>query len=319
MSQEAATAGSCAPASADRAEGSILDSVGNTPLVRVRLFEKDAPGVTVWAKAEFMNPGGSVKDRAALRMIQAGIRDGHLTGERVILDSTSGNTGIAYAMIGAALGYRVRLVMPENVSTERHELIRAHGADVVFSDPLEGSDGAIRLAHEIYDGDPDAYFMPDQYNNDENWLAHYHGTGAEIWEQTSGSVTHFVCGLGTSGTFVGVSRRLRELSPKVRCISVEPDAAWHGIEGLKHMETSIVPGIYDASLADSTLGVTTEDAYATASRLARCEGLLAGHSGGGAVWAAGEVAREIGSGVVVTVLPDSGNRYLSSGLYRRSV
>jgi cysteine synthase B len=295
----------------------ILDRIGNTPLLRIRLFESECPDVAVYAKAEFMNPGGSVKDRPALRMINEGEASGALTRDRVIIDSTSGNTGIAYAMIGAAKGYRVRLVMPSNVSTERRELVGAYGAEVVYSDALEGSDGAIRMVREMHAAGPDAYFMPDQYNNDANWRAHFDGTGREIWEQTHGTVTHFVAGLGTSGTFVGTSRRLKELNPDVQCISVQPAEPWHGLEGLKHMETSIVPGIYDASIADENVGAETEAAYEVARDLARSEGILVGHSSGAALWAVRELARRIGRGVVVTVLADGGDRYLSSGLYRR--
>jgi cysteine synthase B len=258
----------------------ITDRIGNTPLLRIRLFEDECPDVAVYAKAEFLNPGGSVKDRPALRMIEDGERSGRLVRGRIILDSTSGNTGIAYAMIGAAKGYRVRLVMPGNVSEERRQLVTAFGAEVEYSDPLEGSDGAIRLVRAMYDENPDAFFMPDQYNNDANWLAHYDGTGAEIWEQTRGTVTHFVAALGTSGTFMGVTRRLKEMNPDVQCISVQPAEPWHGLEGLKHMETSIVPGIYDASLADEDIGVETEPAYDLARELARTEGILAGHSSG---------------------------------------
>jgi cysteine synthase B len=299
----------------------ITDEIGNTPLLRVHLFDEVAPRVEIYAKAEFMNPGGSVKDRPALRMIEEGERSGRLTRDRVILDSTSGNTGIAYAMIGAAKGYRVRLVMPTNVSEERKQMVLAFGAEIEYSDALEGSDGAILLARQLRDADPDRYFMPDQYNNDANWRAHYDGTGLEIWEQTGGRVTHFIAGLGTSGTFMGSSRRLKELNPAVRCISVEPDEPWHGLEGLKHMETSIVPGIYDPALADTNVGVSTEDAYDVARRLATTEGILIGHSSGAALHAAGSVGRSLAAdgegGVIVIVFADGGDRYLSSGLYRQ--
>jgi S-sulfo-L-cysteine synthase (O-acetyl-L-serine-dependent) len=297
---------------------SIIERIGNTPLLRIRLFERECPDVSIVGKAEFMNPGGSVKDRPALRMIEDGERSGRLTRDRVIIDSTSGNTGIAYAMIGAAKGYRVRLVMPANVSDERRKLVAAYGAEVEYSDPLEGSDGAIRTVRAMYDENPEAFFMPDQYNNEANWRAHYDGTGAEIWEQTGGTVTHFVAALGTSGTFMGVTRRLKAMNPDIRCISVQPAEPWHGLEGLKHMATSIVPGIYDASLADEDIGVETEPAYDVARALARTEGILAGHSSGAALWAAGEVAKRIGRGVIVTVLPDGGDRYLSTGLYGRA-
>jgi cysteine synthase B len=257
-----------------------------------------------------------VKDRPALRMIEEGERAGLLDESRMVLDSTSGNTGIAYAMIGAAKGYRVRLVMPGNVSEERKQLVLAYGAEIEFSDALEGSDGAILLARSLYDREPARYFMPDQYNNDANWRAHYEGTGREIWEQTQGGVTHFVAGLGTSGTFVGVSRRLKEYNPRVRCVSVQPAEPWHGLEGLKHMATSIVPGIYDAALADEDIGVETEPAYELARRLARSEGILAGHSSGAALWAVRDIARRVKRGVIVTVLADGGDRYISTGLYR---
>ena len=297
-----------------RGEG-ILDRIGATPLLRIRIFERECPEVAIYAKAEFMNPGGSVKDRPALRMIEEAERSGRLTPDRIITDSTSGNTGIAYAMIGAAKGYRVRLVMPGNVSDERRELVNAYGAETVFSDPMEGSDGAIRTVRAMVAEDPNRYFMPDQYNNDANWRAHYDGTGAEIWEQTRGTVTHFVAGLGTSGTFVGAARRLKELNAGVRCISVQPSEPWHGLEGLKHMATSIVPGIYDPALADEDVGIDTEPAYAVARELARAEGILAGHSSGAALCAVRDIARRIGRGVIVTVLADGGDRYLSTGLY----
>ncbi len=293
----------------------LLDLIGNTPLLRIRLFEDELPELRVYAKAEYRNPGGSVKDRPALRMITEGERSGRLTPERVILDATSGNTGVAYAMIGAAKGYGVHLVMPRNVSAERRALVHAFGAEVTYSDPMEGSDGAIRLSREVFASDPQRYFMPDQYNNPENWLAHYHGTAAEIWEQTGGTVTHFVAALGTSGTFVGTGRRLRELNPRIRLHSVQPDSPWHGLEGLKHMESAIVPGIYDPNLADSDLGAPTEEAYALARRLAVTEGVLVGHSSGANLWGVREVGREVGRGVIVTILSDGGDRYLSTGLY----
>ena len=298
-----------------RLGSSLLDLIGRTPLLRIRLFEEEFPEVRVLAKAEYRNPGGSVKDRPALRMITEAERRGLLTRERVILDATSGNTGVAYAMIGAAKGYRVRLVMPRNVSTERRALVHAYGAEVTFSDPMEGSDGAIRLCREVLAADPDRYYMPDQYNNPENWRAHYHGTGNEIWEQTEGAVTHFVAALGTGGTFVGTGRRLRELNPDIRLYSVQPESPWHGLEGLKHMQSAIVPGIYDPNLADRDLGAPTEDAYELARRLATTEGILAGHSSGANLWGVREVAREIESGVIVTILCDGGDRYLSTGLY----
>jgi cysteine synthase B len=296
---------------------SILGSIGNTPLLRIRLFERELPGVAVFGKAEFLNAGGSVKDRAALRMIRDGEASGELTPDRIILDSTSGNTGIAYAMVGAALGYRVRLVMPTNVSAERKTLIAAYGAEIVYSDAQEGSDGAILLAQKMRADNPGTYYMPDQYNNPSNWRAHYDGTGAEIWEQTDGAVTHFVATLGTSGTFMGVSRRLRDERAAMVCVSVQPEDPWHGLEGMKHMPSAIVPGIYDRSLADDNLWAPTEPAYDLARELAHHEGILVGHSSGAALWGVREVARRVESGVIVTVLCDGGNRYLSSGLYGR--
>jgi cysteine synthase B len=294
---------------------SILGGIGDTPLLRIRLFERECPRVAVFGKAEFLNAGGSVKDRAALRMIRDGEESGALTPGRIILDSTSGNTGIAYAMVGAALGYRVQLVMPTNVSDERKAMILAYGAEIVYSDAQEGSDGAIVLAQAIFAEDPDRYFMPDQYNNPANWKAHYDGTGAEIWRQTDGTVTHFVAALGTSGTFMGVSRRLRAERPETVCISVQPEDPWHGLEGMKHMPTAIVPGIYDPSLANDNLWAPTEVSYDLARELARTEGIMVGHSSGAALWGVRETARQVESGVVVTVLCDGGTRYLSSGLY----
>ncbi|HKF76604.1 MAG TPA: cysteine synthase family protein [Candidatus Dormibacteraeota bacterium] len=297
---------------------SISHLVGNTPLLRIRLFEERYPDLRVYAKAEWFNPGGSVKDRAALAMVEDGERRGLLTRDRVIVDSTSGNTGIAYALMGAARGYRVRLVMPRNVSSERKQLVTAYGAEVVYSDELEGSDGAIRLVRHLVADDPDRYFYPDQYNNPANVLAHYHGTGREILEQLGGRVTHFVAGLGTTGTFVGTARRLKEHDPTIRAIAVQPDDAFHGLEGLKHLPTAIVPGIWDPALADEVWGAPTEMAYDLARRLARSEGLLVGHSSGAVLWAIERLGAEVRRGVVVTVFPDGGDRYLSTGLYRLS-
>src|SRR6478672_3381952 len=261
------------------AEGGVLDAVdrliGNTPLLRLSRFEQEVTaGVSLYAKAEWLNPGGSVKDRAAARMILEGERSGRLTRDKVILDATSGNTGIAYAMIGAARGYSVRLCIPENVTPERKRILRAYGADIVFTDPLEGSDGAIREVRRIYEADPDRYFYPDQYNNPANCDAHYDTTAPEILAQTSGRVTHFVAGLGTSGTFMGVGRFFRDHRPSVQLVSVQPDTPLHGLEGLKHMESALVPGIYDPSLADVDMRVATEEAYDTTRRLAVEEGLL---------------------------------------------
>jgi cysteine synthase B len=298
------------------AHRSIAEVVGNTPLLRIHLFEQRHPGLEVYAKAEWFNPGGSVKDRAALAMIEDGERRGALTRDRIIVDSTSGNTGVAYALIGAARGYRVLLVMPRNVSAERKQLVVAFGAEVVYSDELEGSDGAIRLVREMVAAEPDRYFYPDQYNNPANPLAHYHGTAAEILEQTAGRVTHFVAGLGTTGTFVGTARRLKEHNPEIRTIAVQPEDAFHGLEGLKHLPTAIVPGIWDPSLADEVWGAPTEPAYDLARHLARTEGLLVGHSCGAALWAIERLAAQVSTGVVVTVFPDGGDRYLSTGLYR---
>jgi cysteine synthase B len=295
----------------------ITRVIGNTPLLRVRMFERDFPGVEVYAKAEWFNPGGSVKDRAALWMIEDGERRGALRHEKTIIDSTSGNTGIAYAMIGAAKGYRVKLVMPSNVSAERKALVTAYGAEIVYSDAGEGSDGAIRLVRELVETDPDAYFYPDQYSNPANARAHYEGTAVEILQQTSGRVTHFIAGLGTTGTFVGTSRRLKEHDVDIRTIAVQPEDSFHGLEGLKHIPTAIVPKIWDSSLADEIWGCPTEPAYDLARTVARTEGLLVGHSSGAALWAVRRVAETIKDGVIVTVFPDSGDRYLSTGLYGR--
>jgi len=297
----------------------IARLVGNTPLIRVRLFEKEFPKVEVYAKAEWFNPGGSVKDRAALSMIEDGERRGALTRDKTIIDSTSGNTGIAYALIGAAKGYRVKLVMPGNVSAERKALVNAYGAEIVHSDAGEGSDGAIRLVRELVAGDPDAYFYPDQYSNPANPRAHYEGTAVEILEQSSGRITHFVAGLGTTGTFVGTSRRLKEHDPSIRTIAVQPEDSFHGLEGLKHLPTAIVPRIWTAELADEVWGCPTEPAYDLAREVARTEGLLVGHSSGAALWAVRRLAGTIGNGVVITVFPDSGDRYLSTGLYSRKI
>jgi cysteine synthase B len=291
--------------------GSILDLIGNTPLLRLRKFERQVPGVELYAKAEGQNPGGSVKDRPARRMVLEGLKSGALTPGKIILDATSGNTGIAYAMIGAVLEYRVRLCLPSNVTHERKRILKAYGAELVFTDPLEGSDGAIREARRLYAGDPDTYFYPDQYNNDANWRAHYDSTAVEILEQTDRRVTHFVATLGTSGTFMGTGRRLREEKPAVTLISVQPDSPMHGLEGLKHMASAIVPGIYDDRLADENLGVSTEDAYECVRRLAAEEGVLAGISSGAALAACLLVAARLASGVIVTVFPDSADKYLS--------
>ncbi len=295
---------------------SIPDLIGNTPLVRVNRLASHLGSVAVLAKAEWFNPGGSVKDRAALRMLRRGEEAGDLRAGKTILEATSGNTGIAFSMLGAAFGYPVKLCVPSSASLERKILLRAYGAEIVETSALEGTDGAILEARRIAASDPEAYFYPDQYGNDANWQAHYRGTANEIWAQTGGRVTHFVCGLGTSGTFVGTTRRLKELSPAVRCISVEPDGPFHGIEGWKHMASSLIPRIYDPTLADERLSVSTEEAYETAIRLAREDGLLVSISGAAALTAALRVAEEAREGVVVTVFPDSGTRSLSEGPFR---
>jgi cysteine synthase B len=289
---------------------SVLDLIGHTPLVRLAGFEAGLRNVQLYAKAEWKNPGGSVKDRPAARMILDGERSGALTSGKIILDATSGNTGIAYAMIGAARGYRVRLCVPENVTPERKRILHAFGAEIVFTDPMDGSDGAILRAKAMYAADPELYFYPDQYNNPGNWRSHYDTTGPEILEQTGGRLTHFVAGLGTSGTFVGVGRRLREFNPNIRLISVQPDSPLHGLEGLKHMETAIVPGIYDARLADEDLGIATEEAFELTRQLAR-QGLFVGISSGANLAGALKVAREASNAVVVVVFCDGGEKYLS--------
>jgi S-sulfo-L-cysteine synthase (O-acetyl-L-serine-dependent) len=291
-----------------------LERVGNTPLLRLERVARDLPNIQLLGKAEWMNPGGSVKDRAASNIVAEARAAGRLGPGKILLDSTSGNTGIAYAMIGAAQGFPVTLCMPENASPERKHILRAYGANIIYTDPADGSDGAIRKARELYAAEPDKYFYADQYSNDANWRAHYLGTANEIWRQTDGRVTHFVAMLGTSGTFVGTARRLNELNPRIRCISLQPDSAFHGIEGAKHMATAIVPKIYEASLADEDIGISTEDAHAMVRRLAREEGLLVGISAGAAVVGCLQVARSLGKdeqAVFVTILPDSGDKYLS--------
>jgi cysteine synthase B len=290
----------------------VTDLVGNTPLLRLRRFEQEVcTGVELYAKAEWKNPGGSVKDRAALRMILDGERSGQLTPGKIIIDATSGNTGIAYAMIGAARGYQVKLCIPENVTPERKRILRAYGADILFTNPLEGSDGAIRAVRALYESDPERYFYPDQYNNAANWQAHYDTTGPEILAQTSGRITHFVAGLGTSGTFMGAGRFLRDRKADVQLVSVQPDTPLHGLEGLKHMESAIVPGIYDAALADVDMRIGTEEAYDCTRRLAVEQGLLVGISSGAALAAALKVGRTIDGGVVVAIFSDGGDKYLS--------
>jgi cysteine synthase B len=290
---------------------SILDLIGRTPLIRLRQIERECPGVEIYAKAEWQNPGGSVKDRAAARMIAEGVRSGALTPKKTILDATSGNTGIAYAMIGAAQGYKVKLCVPENASQERKLILRAFGAELVLTSPLESTDGAIREARRLYAENPDKYFYPDQYNNDGNWRAHYDTTGPEIIEQTAGTLTHFVAGLGTSGTFVGTARRLRQFNKSIKLISFQPATAFHGLEGLKHMESAIVPGIYDPGIADEDLRVESEDAFDMVRRLAREEGVMAGISSGAAIAAVLQVAKKLKTGIVVTVCPDGAEKYLT--------
>jgi S-sulfo-L-cysteine synthase (O-acetyl-L-serine-dependent) len=293
----------------------VLDTIGNTPLLRLEKISRPYAGIEILGKAEFYNPGGSVKDRAALNMVLDGERSGKLNHNRVLLDSTSGNTGIAYAMIGAVRGYQVKLCLPANASMERKRILKAYGAEMLFSDAAEGSDGAIRLVREVYNADPDRYFYPDQYNNPANWKAHFEHTGPEIIQQTGGQLTHFVTAMGTSGTFMGVTRRLRRDLPEVKCYSAQPSSGFHGLEGLKHMPTAIVPGIYDEKLADGNLGIETEDAYAMVRRMAREEGLLVGISSGCNVHAATLLARELAargeSATIVTMLCDSADKYLS--------
>jgi len=292
------------------APASLLDLIGNTPLIKLANLVEN-PRVEIYGKAEWANPGGSVKDRPALNMILEGERSGALTRDKTIIDATSGNTGIAYAMIAAARGYRVKLCLPKNASEERKRILEAYGVELVLTDPLAGSDGAILAVREIVAADPDKYFYPDQYNNPANWRAHYETTGVEIFEQTGGRITHFVAGLGTSGTFVGAGRRLRELKPEVKLISMQPDSPFHGLEGLKHMETAIVPGIYDSALADEEVEVNTEEAHAMVKRLARGEGWFVGISSAANVVAAMRVAERIDEGVIVTILADDASKYLS--------
>ncbi len=295
----------------ERVGENVTRLVGNTPLLELRSVSAEVPGVTILGKAEWFNPGGSVKDRPAMWMVRDGEKSGALTPKKTILDATSGNTGIAYAWIGAALGYKVKLCMPKNASEERKKILRAYGVDFVLTDPGEGSDGAIREARRLYAEDPEQYFYPDQYSNQANPRAHYESTAPEIWEQTNGEITHFVAGLGTSGTFVGTSRRLREYNPEIRVISFEPESPFHGLEGMKHMESAIVPKIYDPTVADENRRCSTEAAYEMVKRVAREDGILIGISAGAAVATALEVAREIESGVVVTILCDGADKYLS--------
>ncbi len=293
---------------------SVIDAIGNTPLVRLDRIASSAPSVEVYLKLEFANPGGSVKDRPALRMVQDALADGRLTEDKILIDSTSGNTGVAYSLIGAALGIRVQLVMPKNVTKARKDITQAFGTELIFSDPMEGSDGAIRLVRDIVAKNPDKYFYPDQYSNPSNPLAHYHGTGAEILDALGDRITHFVTGLGTSGTMMGTTRRLHEHPRKITCVAMQPAEALHGLEGLKHMDSSIVPNIYDAALPDEQITVTTEEGWDMSDRLA-AEGLHVGHSTGANVFAAIRIAeklhRERGGGCVVTIACDRGDRYFA--------
>lgn len=289
----------------------VLSLVGNTPLLRFERLGREFPEAEIYAKAEWTNPGGSVKDRPAMNIIREAERAGLMSKDKILIDSTSGNTGIAYAMICAARGYRVMLCMPSNASEERKRILKAYGAEIVYTDPMEGSDGAIRRVRQMVEENPGLYYYANQYDNPANWRAHYESTAPEIFEQTEGRVTHFVAGLGTSGTFVGTARRLKELNPKIRCVSFQPDSPFHGLEGMKHMATAIVPKIYDAKVADDDLAISTEDAHAMVRRLAREEGSLVGISAGAAMVAALKVAKQARRGVIVTIFPDSGDKYLS--------
>jgi cysteine synthase B len=305
-----------APALGETLGHSVVERIGSTPLLRLDALTRDLPGVALLGKAEWYNPGGSVKDRAAANIVAEGRRSGQFLPGKILLDATSGNTGIAYAMLGAAEGFPVTLCVPENVSRERKQILQGYGANILYTDPADGSDGAIRLARELAARHPDQYFYADQYSNDANWKAHYCSTANEIWQQTQGRITHFVSMLGTSGTFVGTTRRLKELNPRVQCISLQPDSSFHGIEGAKHMASAIVPKIYDPSLADQNLEIATEDAYAMARRLSRTAGLLVGVSSAAAVVGCLKIARELprrrgGEAVIVTILCDSGEKYLS--------
>jgi cysteine synthase B len=316
-----AAPGSAPPKSASQAEAAsgprgeaVLARIGNTPLLPLDTLARDFPNVKLLGKAEWHNPGGSVKDRPAARIVAEARRAGKLAPGKILLDSTSGNTGIAYAMLGAALGFPVTLCVPENVSPERKRILQAYGANIIYTDPAEGSDGAIKIARQYAERHPDLYFFADQYSNDANWRAHYETTANEIWQQTEGRITHFVAMLGTTGTFVGTTRRLKELHPKIRCISLQPDSAFHGIEGAKHLPSAIVPRIYDPSLADENLEIATEDAHAMARRLAREQGLLVGVSAAAAIVGSLRVAerlKEDQRATIVTILCDSGEKYLS--------
>lgn len=298
-------------------QGADLENlIGNTPLIRLRRVTRHlSPAVQVYVKAEWFNPGGSVKDRPAWNMIRVAEQEGRLTPDKIIIDATSGNTGIAYAMIGAARGYRVQLCLPANANPERKRMLRAFGAELILTDPREQTDGAIRRVQQIVEAAPDRYFYPDQYNNPANWQAHYYGTGVEIWEQTEGQVTHFVAGMGTTGTLMGTGRRLKEYNPQIRLVAVQPDGPFHGLEGLKHLQTAMVPGIYDPTVPDEQMEVSTESAHAMARLLAREEGLFVGISAAGATCCALQVAERMSSGVVVALAPDGGSRYITDPLW----
>jgi len=295
---------------------SVLDLIGDTPLLEIRKISEGLPAsVKIYAKLEGFNPGGSVKDRPAWRMVQEGLKTGKLRPGKTILDSTSGNTGIALALVGSVLRYPVELVVPANVSAERKQIIAAYGAKAIYSDPLEGSDGAIRLCRKILEENPDKYFKPDQYFNPMNPQAHYENTGPEIYRQTNGTITHFVAGIGTGGTIMGTGRYLKEMNPRIQVIAVEPDDALHGLEGLKHMESSIVPGIYHEEELDAKTPVSTEDAYSMVYRLSQEEGVLVGQSSGAAMYASMKIARKLRSGTIVTIFPDFGDKYLTTNLW----
>ena len=299
---------------------SVLDLVGNTPLIKLKIITKDLDGVSIYAKAEYLNPSGSVKDRAAKGILLEAVASKKLTKEKILLDSTSGNTGIAYAMFGAALGYKVTLTLPKNANFERKKILKAYGATIIETDPLLSSDGSLLEAKKIAKENPDKYFYTNQYDNDENWKAHYNTTALEIWDQTKGKVTHFIAGMGTSGTFVGTSRRLKELNPEIKTVAMQPNSPFHGLEGMKHMATTINPGIYDSSLIDETILVDTDDARQMTLRLAKEEGLFVGISSGGNVFASLELAKTLPKGsVVITVLCDSGFKYLSDSLWEEEL
>ena len=302
-----------------RDNSSLLSSIGHTPLLRIRNIEIYNENVQIYAKAEWFNPGGSIKDRPALNMLLEAEKSGQLAKDKIVIDASSGNTGIAYAMLGSALGYSVQIALPANASSERKETLRAYGAEIIETDALTGTDGAQQYVRDLVSEHPDRYYYPDQYNNPANWQAHYNSTAWEIWNQSRQRVTHFVAGLGTTGTFVGTSRRLKEFNPSIQCISFSPDSPIHGLEGLKHLPTTMVPGIYDPSLADDHLTVTTEEAYAMTRILARNEGLYVGISSGAALAVSLHLATQIENGIIVTVFPDGGSRYSSEQFWNENV